>query len=290
MIICKNVSQKYKSNTVLSNINLELKTGVYGLIGENGAGKSTLLKLLIGQISPREGSIRISGKDPKVGKMDMGYLPQKFDFFQNISLYDSLEYVGILKGIHKDKLPLEIEYWLKKMNLLSERKKRVGLLSGGMKQRLGIAQAFIGAPKYVLLDEPTVGLDPRERLAFRNLVNEIGSDKVILISTHIVEDVRATCENIIVLKKGSLLFTGATEDFISGVNKKIYTVHIPKNQLSSLSSCLDIISIKLFGEVLEVRFAENEYSLELKDKKQETCNLEDAYFLTTGMSYKKEEN
>lgn len=287
MLECKNVTQMFKSIYALSDVSLVLNKGVYGLIGENGAGKTTLFKLLTGQMNIQKGSITIDGEAPEKGKLRIGYLPQKFDFFHNLSVFESLDYVGTLKGIPKNRLLDEVDYWLKQVNLFSEKEKKVGALSGGMKQRLGIAQAFLGNPQYVLLDEPTVGLDPKERVAFRNMVNEVGADKVILISTHIIEDVQAACENILVLHKGRMLYEGTTQNFIDSMPDKICTVMIPRKRLAEFSSKLDIISIKLFGEELEVRFVEREYSIELPNKTIETCTLEDAYFLATRMFYNK---
>lgn len=287
MLECKNITQRFQSNNALSDVSLTLNKGVYGLIGENGAGKSTLFKLLMGLIPLQKGSITIDGTTPEKEKLCMGYLPQNFDFFHKLTVYESLEYVGTLKGLSKNVLSEEIYDWLGRVNLLAEKEKKTGALSGGMKQRLGIAQAFLGAPRYVLLDEPTVGLDPKERVAFRNMVNEVGADRVILISTHIIDDVQAACENILVLHKGRLLYEGTTQDFINSVRDGIFTIRIPRRRLSEFSPILDIISIKLLGEELEIRFVDREYSIELPGKTEECCTLEDAYFLTTGMFYKK---
>ncbi len=287
MLECKNISQRFQSNNALSEVSLTLNKGVYGLIGENGAGKSTLFKLLIGLMPLQKGSITIDGGPPEKNKLRMGYLPQNFDFFHKLTVYESLEYVGTLKGLSKNVLSEEIHDWLRRVNLLAEKEKKTGALSGGMKQRLGIAQAFLGDPQYVLLDEHTVGLDPKERVAFRNMVNEVGVDRVILISTHIIDDVQAACENILVLHKGKLLYEGATQDFIDSVRDRICSIRIPRRRLPEFSTILDIISIKLLGEELEIRFVDREYSIELPGQTAENCTLEDAYFLTTGMFYKK---
>lgn len=286
MIECNNVNKKYGSNIALNDISFNLHHGVYGLIGENGAGKSTLFKTLIGEENCSGGKITIDGSEPCEGKLKIGYLPQKFDFFQNISVYDSMEYIGLLKGMEEKEIKEQVQHWLKQVNLWSERKKKVGVLSGGMKQRLGIAQAFLGDSEYILLDEPTVGLDPKERLVFRNLVNEIGVDKMILISTHIIDDVQAACENILVLHNGNLLYNGTTQGFIDGVSKQVYTARIPRAELSQWNTVLDIISVKLFGEELELRYYENEQGNSL-DGKKAACTLEDAYFFATGMFYRK---
>ncbi len=289
MIECVNVHKKYGSHMALNDLSFTLHHGVYGLIGENGAGKSTLFKTLIGEENCSSGKILIDGTEPSEGKLKIGYLPQKFDFFQNISVYDSMEYIGLLKGLEKKEIKEQVSYWLKQVNLWTEKKKKVSALSGGMKQRLGIAQAFLGNPEYILLDEPTVGLDPKERLVFRNLVNEIGANKMILISTHIIDDVQAACENILVLHNGNLLYSGTTQGFIDGVSRPVYTIRIPRAKLAKWNTILNIISIKLFGEELEVRYYENEQELPLLDAKRVDCTLEDAYFFATGMFFRKED-
>lgn len=290
MLECRNVDQIYKTTQALSDVSFTLDKGVYGLVGENGAGKTTLFKLLTGQMNLQKGSILIDGETPDKAKLRVGYLPQKFDFFHTLRVYESMEYIAALKGVAEERKQAEIDHWLKQVNLFAEKDKKAGALSGGMRQRLGIAQAFLGDPEYVFLDEPTIGLDPKERVAFRNMVNEVGAEKVIMISTHIIEDVRATCENILVLHKGRILYDGTTQHFIDSMEQKIYTIEIPRKRLAEFSSVLDIISIKLFGEELEIRFVDREYPIELPDKKLETCTLEDAYFLTTGMFYKKGES
>ena len=290
MLECRNVNQIYKTTHALSDVSFTLDKGVYGLVGENGAGKTTLFKLLTGQMNIQKGNILIDGETPDKGKLRVGYLPQKFDFFHNLRVYESMEYIAALKGVAEERKQEEIDHWLKQVNLFAEKDKKVGSLSGGMRQRLGIAQAFLGDPEYVFLDEPTIGLDPKERVAFRNMVNEVGAEKVIMISTHIIEDVRATCENILVLHKGRILYDGTTQHFIDSMEQKIYTIEIPRKRLAEFSSVLDIISIKLFGEELEIRFVDRKYPIELPNKKLEACTLEDAYFLTTGMFYKKGES
>lgn len=286
MIVCDHISKRYRKKEALSDVTVSLNRGVYGLIGENGAGKSTLLKSLVGQIVIDRGKIAIDGMEVCDSKSSIGYLPQKFDFFSNISVFDSMQYIGILKGMSEDCIDKEINYWLEQVNLFECKDKKVGTLSGGMRQRLGIAQAFIGNPSYVILDEPTVGLDPKERLAFRNMVNELSTVKTIIISTHIIEDIEATCEYVLVLHNGTLLFDGSTEDFISEYNSKISSFRIPICDLHKYDSMLDIISIKRYGDDVVIRFVDRN-ELPITDKKQEVRNLEDAYFLATRMFYRK---
>lgn len=286
MLKCDHLVKKYGKKIALNDVSFTLNKGIYGLIGENGAGKSTLFRMLIGQEKANKGAIHIDGELPEQARLRIGYLPQKFDFFQNLTAYESLKYIGTLKRINN--LDSEVDYWLNQLNLFEQKKKKVKALSGGMKQRLGIGQAFLGKPDYVILDEPTVGLDPRERLAFRNFINEIGANTTILIATHIIEDVESSCENILVMNQGNLLYGGSVQEFIRNVKEEIYTIRIPREQIAALNKKLNIIAIKLYGDEIEVRFAQKEPSIDLSGKrKSENCSLEDAYFLATEMVYKK---
>lgn len=287
MIECNNVSYKYDKYMALSKVSLQLENGVYGLIGENGAGKSTLIKMLVGQNMPTTGTVLVDGSEMKRESLNTGYLPQYFDFFHNLKVLEALEYVGMLKGISEGQIRDEALYWIKQVGLFNECEKKVSALSGGMRQRLGIAQAFLGNPDCIILDEPTVGLDPRERLAFRNMVNELGTNKMIMIATHIIEDVGSTCERIIVLSKGKVLFQGFTKDFIGSIQEKIYTIIIPREKIGEYSEKLNIVSIKLLGNELEIRFVGDNYINSEKCKEQQ-CTLEDAYFIMTGLVYKKD--
>ena len=287
MIICDQISKKYGKKAALSNVSLSIGKGIYGIIGENGAGKSTLLKLLVGQLGIDQGKITVDGMEISNAKSSIGYLPQEFHFFSNTKVYDSLEYIAILKGMPQKNIDNEIIYWLKQVHLLDYKDKKVGSLSGGMLQRLGIAQAFLGNPPYVILDEPTVGLDPKERLAFRNMINELSTVKTIIISTHIIEDIEASCEYVLVLHNGNLLYKGSTQSFIDHCNSRISTFRIPIYDLCKYDGILDIISLKRYGEEIEIRFVDRGELMLIKNRKQEARNMEDAYFLATNMFYRK---
>ncbi|MDR2888665.1 MAG: ATP-binding cassette domain-containing protein [Lachnospiraceae bacterium] len=290
MIECNRLIKKYRSHFALKEVSFTLKQGVYGLIGENGAGKSTLFKAIIGEERCDQGEILVDGYRPCEGKLKMGYLPQKFDFFHNLTVYESMDYIGILKGIDRKVLKDKVLFWLKQVNLTEQMHKKVRLLSGGMRQRLGIAQAFMGDPDYILLDEPTVGLDPNERLAFRNMVNETGLDKMILIATHIIDDVQATCENVMVLHHGSLLYNGTTQGFIERVDRPVYTAQIERSALPEWNTLLDIISIKLVNKGMEIRFFGANNQRRPENSKRVDCSLEDAYFFATDLFYRKSES
>ncbi len=286
--IC-NVSKKYRKKVALNNVSFGLKEGVYGLIGENGAGKTTIMKILTRQIQYDTGSI-IYQKEKwnDKNKLKVGYLPQNFDFFGNLTVLESLIYLLEIRGITIRNKEEQIIKWLEYLNLVQQIDKKVKKLSGGMKQRLGIAQAFMGEPEIILLDEPTVGLDPRERLAFRNMVNEVCDNKIILISTHILDDVESTCERMISLKSGKVTYEGKVSDFICHINSDVYTITIHRKDLYKIGKEISIISIKREGEKLHIRFIINDMKLceesdiyMAESLKKVEKNLEDAYFFHT---------
>lgn len=201
----------------LKNLNLALKSpNMTGLVGPNGAGKSTLMKLLIAGVLPTSGGILVDGKpllqQEKRLKAGLGYLPQSFGLYEELSIRQFLDYMAALKGIRDSKK--DIERVMAQTNLSELRKTRIGTLSGGQRQRVGIAQALLGDPELLILDEPTVGLDPEERINFRNLFSRTAQNKIVLLSTHIIEDVQSVCGRLVVLHKGNILFDGPPEELI----------------------------------------------------------------------------
>ena len=185
------LTKKYNKVTALNRFSFSFTPGIYGLLGPNGAGKSTLMNLITDNITPTEGSIRWDGEDiKKMGKnyrKKIGYMPQQQGYYSSFSAVDFLRYIGQLKEIKKDKLEEEIEFWLKKVNLYEVRNRKLSALSGGMRQRVMLVQALLGNPELVILDEPTAGLDPKERINMRNIIAEISDEKIVLLATHIVE-------------------------------------------------------------------------------------------------------
>lgn len=253
MIEFKDVTKKYGKTIALDGISFSLSSGVYGLVGENGAGKTTIFKLLIGQVLADYGRILFRGENWRYDKTCIGYLPQNFSFYENLTVKESLEYIQLLRGEKPELKKKETFEWLQKMNLVECYKKKVGTLSGGMKQRLGIVQAFMSDPEIILLDEPTVGLDPKERLAFRNMVNEISEEKTILISTHMLDDVESTCESIICLNEGKLVFDGKIKDFKKSVNIPVYEASTDKENIMQTKG-INVISLKRDGSKMIIRF------------------------------------
>lgn len=201
----------------LSNLNLELKApSMIGLLGPNDAGKSTLMKLLTAALVPSNGSILVDGqpllKQEHLLKSHLGYLPQTFGLYEELTVYQFLDYMAALKGLSNTKTILTRV--IQEVNLTEKSNARIRTLSGGQRQRVGIAQAFLGDPKLLIFDEPTVGLDPEERIHFRNLFSQATQERLVLLSTHIIEDVQSVCDQLIVIHHGSILFTGAPSDLI----------------------------------------------------------------------------
>ena len=220
-----NISKTYHGNTVLDNVTMDISKGVWGLLGKNGVGKTTFLRILANLIKADDGKVEIDGcghisKSLIRGKI--GYLPQELMFYDNMTVYDMLEYLCILSKIDSKKIKTEIIEKLKMVNLISKKNTKIRELSGGMKRRLGIAQALLGNPPILLLDEPMVGLDPEERINIRNILYEIGRERIVIVSTHIIEDVQVLCDYIVVLNNGKLQFKGTKKEFVESVSEKAF--------------------------------------------------------------------
>ena len=214
----QNVSMVYPSGRqALKDLSLDLRTpSLIGLLGPNGAGKSTLMKLLVAALLPTTGTIGINGspldKAERQLKSQLGYLPQDFGLFDELTVYQFLDYMAALKGLNRPKD--EIQRVLKAVNLEEKAKSRIRTLSGGQRQRVGIAQALLGDPAFLVFDEPTVGLDPEERIHFRNLFSQTAQERLVLLSTHIIEDVQSVCDQQVVIDRGSVLFSGTPAQLI----------------------------------------------------------------------------
>lgn len=280
MISISNLNYQYKrsSKKTLDNISLEIKSGVYGLIGANGAGKTTLLKIIATLLPFDKGSLFIGDFNAKIDlskiRSQIGYVPQKFEFFEMLTVYDFLYYIGLNKQIPLEELNNSVVYWLDKFNLVDKKTERIKALSGGMKQRVAIIQSLIGNPKILIFDEPTVGLDPIERLRFKNIINEIKKDKIIIISTHIISDVSALCDMIGVMSDGKILYSGSVEELIEEAKGKISTLVIGEGDNIPEVIMERIISIKRFENKIYLKVIG-----EGNSGNSVTPDLEDAYFL-----------
>jgi ABC-2 type transport system ATP-binding protein len=253
MLQIKNLMHRYSNGVVaLNDVSLDLPLGMFGLLGPNGAGKSTLMRTIATLQAPTAGSIQFDEidvlKQPEALREVLGYLPQDFGVYPRVTAKDMLDHMAILKGFTKAKERREIvDGLLNQVNLWSARNKAIAGFSGGMRQRFGIAQALIGAPKLIIVDEPTAGLDPEERNRFLNLLAGIGENVVIILSTHIVEDVADLCPAMAIMVGGQIVAQGAPHDLTGALAGKIWRKTITKGALADYQSRMNVISSRLFG-------------------------------------------
>ncbi|NOW96473.1 ABC transporter ATP-binding protein [Mucilaginibacter sp. SG564] len=246
-----NLTKTYANGVkAMQNISLDISNGIFGLLGPNGAGKSTLMRTIAGLQRPDSGQITFNGTDvianPVLIKQHLGYLPQDFGVYPKVSAFDLLEHLAILKGILSSKQRKEqILALLENTNLYTHRHKAVSSYSGGMRQRFGVAQALLGTPQIIIVDEPTAGLDPEERNRFNNLLSEIGEQVIIILSTHLVEDVRNLCSRMAIINKGSLLVYGKPDTFIDELGGRIWSQTIDRRDLPAFRQQYQVISAQL---------------------------------------------
>ncbi|MBC5775606.1 ABC transporter ATP-binding protein [Pontibacter sp. KCTC 32443] len=252
-LVIKNLSKTYPNGTqALKNINLTIPKGMFGLLGPNGAGKSSLMRTIATLQEADTGSIMLGDLDVLRQKEEMrkvlGYLPQEFGVYPKVSAEEMLDHFAVLKGISDSKERKEVvAALLQQTNLYDVRKKNLGGYSGGMKQRFGIAQALLGNPQLIIVDEPTAGLDPAERNRFHNLLSEIGENVIVILSTHIVEDVTDLCRNFAIINKGEVLLTGDPLEVINNLNGRIWRKFIHKSELAAHQAQYEVISSRLFA-------------------------------------------
>ena len=264
----------------LSELNLEISNGIFGLLAPNGAGKSSLMKTIVGLQKPTEGNIRFNDIDvvsnPLELQKHLGFLPQYFGVYPKVSAYKLLDHLAKLKGVGDKKARHnQIMNLLDKVNLTESKNKEVNTFSGGMKQRFGVAQALLGAPKIVIVDEPTAGLDPEERNRFNTLLSELSEDIIIILSTHLVEDVRNLCSQMAIIKKGRIVAQGAPTQFIEDLKGKLWRKAIRKEELSELELQYNVISEQLIEKVTHVTVNEAHCPPEFKSLEP---SLEQVYF------------
>ncbi len=252
-LVIQNLSKTYPNGTkALKNINLTIPKGMFGLLGPNGAGKSSLMRTIATLQEADAGSIMLGNLDVLRQKEEMrkvlGYLPQEFGVYPKVSAEEMLDHFAVLKGISNPRERKEVvKALLQQTNLYDVRKKNLGGYSGGMKQRFGIAQALLGNPQIIIVDEPTAGLDPAERNRFHNLLSEIGENIIVILSTHIVEDVTDLCRNFAIINKGEVLLTGDPLEVINNLNGRIWRKFINKHELAAHQAQYDVISSRLFA-------------------------------------------
>lgn len=281
----RGLSKRYSNGVqALNNLSLTIGNNMFGLLGPNGAGKSTLMRTIATLQEPDSGTILLNGLDVVANKdavrRQLGYLPQEFGVYPRISASDMLHHLAVMKGIQKSGERKEIvDTLLKQTNLWDARKKALSTFSGGMKQRFGIAQALLANPKLIIVDEPTAGLDPAERNRFLNLLSSLARDVIVILSTHIVEDVRELCPRMAIISNGELLLEGAPAETLSALQSKIWTKVVATDaELQALSSQMNVVSTHLVGGLHEVRvFSESDPGDGFRSIDP---GLEDAYFLT----------
>ena len=254
----EHVTKEFNHFKAVSDVNYTMHNGVYGLLGINGAGKTTTMRMLCTLLKPSAGRITYDGRD--IFEMDgeyrkiLGYLPQDFSMYPNMTVYEAMDYLGVLSGLNKSRRKERIPELLQRVNLQDDSRKKVKALSGGMKRRLGIAQAILHDPKVLIVDEPTAGLDPEERVRFRNLLCEIAEERIVILSTHIVGDIEAACENIAVLDEGEMIYKGTVSDLISMAEGKVYSAEISKRELEHLKKEYAVTSMLTLGNNVMARF------------------------------------
>lgn len=282
MLKIENVSKKFGKKVALSDVVLELETGIYGLLGDNGAGKSTLMRLLVGVDKPTSGRIFYEGKDISQLKEAyrglLGYMPQEFAVFPGFTAGEFLTYMGALKGLSKGELKDKIPRVLAFVNLEDEKDKKVSTFSGGMKRRVGIAQALLNDPKILILDEPTAGLDPGERIRFSNILSNMSKDKIILFSTHIISDIEAITKSIIILNDGKIRAKTTSDRLVEKMEGQVFEMTIPFSELAAYEKKVQMIRMRYEGDRIKIRYTGEamEHAFAVRP------NLEDYYMLHSG--------
>ncbi len=276
----ENVSKVFDDKKALDSINLEFTTGVYGILGANGSGKTTLMRILASVMKPSSGRVLLDGQDISV--LDyryrdvIGYLPQHVGLYKNFTAEKFLLYIATLKGLSREDTKAKVAETLELVGLVEHAKKKVGKFSGGMKRRVGIAQALLNDPKILIVDEPTAGLDPKERIRFRNLLSKISTNRIVLLSTHIVSDIEFIAKEVLVLKAGKLIQKQTPQALLKGIEDKVWSVTVETEpEITKFQSIYKVGNIARVGEKFELRI--------LSDVKphlnavNEHPNLEDLY-------------
>lgn len=279
MLKIESLSKKFGKKEALSDVNLKLDSGIYGLLGDNGAGKSTLMRLLVGVDTPTRGHILYEGEDISQLKEKyrglLGYMPQEFAVFPGFTAGEFLTYMGALKGLSKRELKEKIPRVLAFVNLEDVKDKKVSTFSGGMKRRVGIAQTLLNDPKILILDEPTAGLDPGERIRFSNILSNMSKDKIILFSTHIISDIEAITKSIIILNDGKIRAKTTSDKLIEKMEGRVFESRIPFSELAAYEKKVQIIRMRYEGERLKIRYTGDAF----EGARPVRANLEDYYIL-----------
>ncbi len=280
----ENLSKTYPNGVkALNDVSLSISNGLFGLLGANGAGKSSLMRTIASLQEPSSGTINFNDVDiislPQEVRKTLGYLPQEFGVYPKISAEKLLNHLAVLKGIiDKTERKNQVTALLQQTNLYQHRKKSVYTFSGGMRQRFGIAQALLGNPQLIIVDEPTAGLDPEERNRFLNLLSEIGENVIVILSTHIVEDIRDLCKNMAILAEGRIVAQGNPSLMVKSIEGKVWSKMIKKEDVDAYRKAFKVISTKLVSGETQIRVISDSSPEQGFDKVDP--NLEDLYFAT----------
>lgn len=277
-ISIEHLSKSYGRKQVLKNISLTIPEGMYGLLGRNGAGKTTLIRILATLSKGSGGTVLINGipvEEVKKVRKVLGYLPQEFSFYPNMTVLQALDYLGVLSEIPPNICRERIKDLLEKVNLKENANTRIKSLSGGMKQRFGIAQALLNQPQILIVDEPTAGLDPEERIRFRNLLCEFAAGRIVLLSTHIAQDIENTCERIAVLDAGAVIFQGMAQELSEMAEGKVYIIEAALEEIPAIKEKYRVLRIQGRGNRMLCRIISE--TVPSEQYKEDPSTIEDGY-------------
>lgn len=256
-LILDGLTKTFSSFPAVNNLSYTMETGVYGLLGVNGAGKTTLMRMLCTLLTPTSGTITWDGQDifslGSAYRNLLGYLPQDFGYYPDFSVQDYLLYIASIKGLRPATARQRIHSLLDQVGLTQVRRQKMKKLSGGMKRRAGIAQAMLNDPKILILDEPTAGLDPKERIRFRNLISELAENRLVLLSTHIVSDVEYIADQILLMKDGSLVHHGTSQQLLAAAPTQVWTCTVPRAQADQLLHQYPVVNLKTLPQGVQLR-------------------------------------
>lgn len=279
-----NLTKKFEQFTAVNQMTFTMNNGVYGLLGVNGAGKTTLMRMLCTLLKPSQGNITWNGMDIfEMGgeyRKLLGYLPQDFGFYPEFTVKDYLLYITTIKGMKSSIAKKRVKELIAQVGLEKVANKKMKKLSGGMKRRAGIAQAMLNNPQILILDEPTAGLDPNERIRFRNLISELSEDRIVLLSTHIVSDIEYIANEILLMKEGQLLQRGTVEELVSTMDEKVWSCYVEKEQVSEVMKIYKVANMKAESKGAQVRIISSQKPL--LDAEWAEASLEDVFLYYFG--------